>query len=164
MFRSLVASSSVARTLLRARAPLQRAPARTMGGGSGGGGAHADAHGKSAAAAAYDAQIPYIFGEAVRAIVFIASGFPRETRVQREAQPFLPPAPLPLFFRQPHVAGTVPHASEGWEFPYLLAVCLVTLSVAGMVMRPSTSPHEWAREEGSERLQRCGAASHCAAR
>ncbi len=60
------------RALLRAplrataAASLARAPARAMGGGGGHGhAAHGD-HGKSAAAAAYDAQIPYIFGDAVR--------------------------------------------------------------------------------------------------
>ena len=62
------------------------------------------------------------------------------------------PAPAP----QPHVHGTVPHESEGWEFPYALTAVGAIIMGALMLFRPMSNPYAWGREEGAERLQRCG--------
>ena len=146
-----------------------RSPAAVRWGGGGGHGAsaaasHADAghhgeHAQSAQAAAYDAEVPRLFGEPVRVLGGVARrGQPRGAGARAGLPP--PPSispPLPPAAATSPPQALAPGASrprEDWEGSFFFMLAGTALVVALGSLKPNANVRDWARDEASERVRR----------
>ena len=124
---------------------------------------HAHAEGQSAGAAAYEAQTPRLFGEAVRACLTPLPSTCATPRAQAALYsldplshaPLLPPpSPHPLIPAPPLQPVHGERTREAWEIPFFLTIGGVAAVFFAYQFRPSTNPHDWARDEAEERFRR----------
>lgn len=166
--------SARAASLLRRVARVAAAPTRCVRHGSSTPAAHDAAHPQSAGAAAYEAQTPHLFGEAPVRAPGAHLGAPLGCMRWQgcwgcHAQPPtclpplppraltpLPPRPTCLCPRAPPPqAADGARVREAWEIPFYFTVAGVGAVLLAFFFRPSTNPHDWARDEAEERFRRC---------
>ena len=145
---------------------------RVRNGGSSSGGSHHHGDGHlSSGASAYEAQTPRLFGEAVSVLFLLLLRLfwggccflglvPAILACCSVLKRLTLPLPFLPFLIYCHTTQRLqPHhgerAREAWELPFYFTIAGVGAIFFAYMFRPSTNPHEWARDEAEERFRRC---------